>query len=434
MPGARPLLFVPLVVAVAGVSVLAVVVPRRSRLLRQQAGALARQAAILQAAAFAAEHLALAENWEAGIAGALERFGAAAGVDRVYLYANRIDAERGLVMSIAQEWSAPTSHATIDDPENRDFPYANGFEHWRQALAAGRVVESLVSDVGPIERADIASEAVKSTLAVPVIVSGSWWGFIGFDDAHVERRWDTTEVDALMVAAGTIGAAIARDHAVTEAVDAKERFRVLVEHSPAVVYVDKLDDTASSLYMSPQIEAIVGHPVEEWIADPDLWPRLLHPDDRRAALEATARHNETGEPFAMDYRLIARDGRTVWIHDEAVMVLGPDGTFAYSQGLMQDITATKLTEEHLEYVAYHDMLTGLPNAAMLNEIATMALARANRSGLAAAILFLDVDGFKLANDTLGAEGEVGCSSPSPLACSKCSVRPTRLPDAAAMSS
>ena len=46
----------------------------------------------------------------------------------------------------------------------------------------------------------------------------------------------------------------------------------------------------------------------------------------------------------MDYRLIARDGRTVWIHDEAVMVLAPDGTFSYSQGLMQDITAAKQAE------------------------------------------------------------------------------------------
>ncbi len=208
----------------------------------------------------------------------------------------------------------------------------------------------------------------------------------------------------MMVAAGTIGAALARERAVSEAMEAKDRFRVLVENAPAVVYIDGLDDTASSVYMSPQIEALTGYSAEEWLADPDLWPMLLHPEDRDAALEGTARHNGTGEPFKMDYRLIAQNGRVVWIRDEAVMVRAPDGSFAYSQGLMQDVTAVKLADERLQYLAYHDLLTGLPNGAMLTEVATMALTRVNRAGLAAAVLCLDIDGFKLANDTLGAEG------------------------------
>jgi diguanylate cyclase (GGDEF)-like protein/PAS domain S-box-containing protein len=399
-----PILEVALALAAIGVAAMTVIVPKRSRLLRAQTGTLVRQGAILGAAGLAAERLGGPDGRTAGIAKALARFGEAADVDRVYLYENREDSELGVVMSIAEEWAAPGISPTIDDPENRDYPYADGFEHWERQLRSGRAVEAVLSEVGPVERADMEAEAVKATLAVPVFVGDEWWGFIGFDDVTVERRWDDIEVDALMVAAGAIGAALARERAVSEAIEAKERFRVLVEHAPAVVYIDGLDDTASSVYMSPQIEALTGYSVEEWLADADLWPRLLHPDDRESALEQTARHNETGEPFKMDYRLRARDGRTVWIRDEAVMVRASDGSFAYSQGLMQDVTAIKLADEQLQYLAYHDKLTGLPNGAMLTEVADMALARANRAGLAAAVLFLDIDGFKLANDTLGAEG------------------------------
>jgi diguanylate cyclase (GGDEF)-like protein/PAS domain S-box-containing protein len=404
LPGSTPILEASVAVVAIGVVGMILIVPKRSRLLHAQTAALVRQGAILRAAALAAEGLAGPDGPTTALHEALARFGEAADVDRVYLYENREDPELGLVMSIAEEWSAPGIASTLDDPENKDYPYADGFERWERQLRNGRALEAVLSEVGPIERADMEAEAVKATIAVPVFVGDAWWGFIGFDDATVERRWDSTEVDALMVAAGTIGAALARERAVSEAMEAKDRFRVLVEHAPAVVYIDGLDDTASSVYMSPQIEALTGYSPEEWQADPDLWPKLLHPDDCELALERTARHNETGEPFKMDYRLRTRDGRTVWIRDEAVMVRGPDGSFAYSQGLMQDVTAIKLADEQLQYLAYHDKLTGLPNSAMLTEVAEMALARANRAGLAAAVLFLDVDGFKLANDTLGAEG------------------------------
>jgi diguanylate cyclase (GGDEF)-like protein/PAS domain S-box-containing protein len=393
-----------LVLTGVGAIGLAFLVPWRTRMLRGQSHALQTQERILRAAAFAAERLAQPDGQAVGLDEVLARFGGAAGVGRVYLYENREDPVGRRTMSIVREWVADGVAPTIDDPENQDFPYANGFATWEHELQLGHVVRSVRSDVDAIERADMDSESVLSTLTVPITVGGEWWGFLGFDDGVTERRWTPTEVDALMVAAGTLGAAIGRERAMTESVEAKERFRVLVEHAPAVVYIDGLDDTASTLYMSPRIEELVGYTVEEWHADPELWPKLLHPEDREAALEATARHNDTGEPFRTEYRLIARDGRTVWIRDEAIMIYGADGAPVHSQGIMQDITATKLAEEHLEYLAYHDRLTGLPNTAMFKEVATMAIARAKRSAQAAAILYLDVDGFKLANDTLGPEG------------------------------
>jgi diguanylate cyclase (GGDEF)-like protein/PAS domain S-box-containing protein len=184
----------------------------------------------------------------------------------------------------------------------------------------------------------------------------------------------------------------------------EQRFRVIEEQAPTVVYIDELGDSASTLYMSPQIEKITGYAVHDWEVDPHLWAKVLHPQDKDAALQAEARHNETGEPFVMDYRLIARDGHVAWIHDEAVMIRDDRGRPLYSQGLMQDVTAAKQAEERIRFLAYHDGLTGLPNQAMFTHFAEVALARAHRSDLDVAVLCVDVDDFKLTNDTLGIEG------------------------------
>jgi diguanylate cyclase (GGDEF)-like protein/PAS domain S-box-containing protein len=248
-----------------------------------------------------------------------------------------------------------------------------------------------------------------TALAAPAAVLGSLMAFI-----LAARHTDSMPLLTLSLIVVTIAVVALTVHEVLgarrlrskdeELLQQQQRFQVLVEQSPVIVYMDGLDDTASTLYISPQIGELTGYTAEEWRADPGLWPRLLHPEDRERALAATARHNETGEPFTMEYRLIARDGRVIWIHDEAVLIRGPDGVFLYSQGIMQDITTAKEAEERIRFLAHRDGLTGLPNRTVFRELADLALARAVRSDLALAVLTLDVDGFKLANDTLGAEG------------------------------
>src|SRR5438132_7929766 len=71
------------------------------------------------------------------------------------------------------------------------------------------------------------------------------------------------------------------------------RYRALVEHIPAVTYIDAADRTSSSLYMSPQVQEILGYPPEEWLTDPDLWIKLLHPEDRERVITEHLRTNES---------------------------------------------------------------------------------------------------------------------------------------------
>ena len=126
-----------------------------------------------------------------------------------------------------------------------------------------------------------------------------------------------------------------------------EAYRMLVEGVPAVLYIDRPDELSSNLYTSPQIQAILGFTVEEWMADPELWTDRIHPEDQTRVAAANLESNERGSRYVDEYRLLAKDGRVVWIRDEAAPVRGDDGTLLYWRGVMLDITERKEAEEKL---------------------------------------------------------------------------------------
>lgn len=128
----------------------------------------------------------------------------------------------------------------------------------------------------------------------------------------------------------------------------EDRFRRLVEQIPAVTYVQEpIDsDTPKAItYMSPQYEAMLGYPAETEMLDEEHWLRVLHPDDRERVLAEELRTDETGEPYRIEYRLIARGGRVVWVRDEATLVRDEEGNSLYWLGVQYDITEQKRTEE-----------------------------------------------------------------------------------------
>jgi diguanylate cyclase (GGDEF)-like protein/PAS domain S-box-containing protein len=383
---------------------LVVVLWFRARAVRVQNEELLGRERILRAAAFAADRFVGIESLEAALPEVLERLGRATTASRVYLFENERDRQGQVLMSIRQEWCADGVRPSLNDATNQAFPYTSGYMHWYRKLMDGLPVQVVRSDASGTEREDMDAEDTLSVAAVPIYVAGELWGFLGIDDCERERAWSSGELEALTVAAATYGAAVARQRSTGELAEAEERFRVLVEQAPAVVYIDALDASASTQYISPQIEAITGYSADEWMADPQLWVRLLHEDDRADVLLAQARHNDTGEPFRMEYRLRARDGRDVWIRDEAVMIRDEDGSFRHSQGVIQDITDLKSVGARLEELEYRDQLTELPNLPMFLREGEIAIGHAERQDRAVAVLVIDIDGFKLANESLGTTG------------------------------
>ncbi|MBA3689857.1 MAG: PAS domain-containing protein [Actinobacteria bacterium] len=128
-----------------------------------------------------------------------------------------------------------------------------------------------------------------------------------------------------------------------------DAYRSLVEGVPAILYIDEVDDLSSNRYTSPQVVELLGFTPDEWSGDPDLWLRQLHPEDRAGAMAAHRRSNETGERFFAEYRLLARDGRVVWLRDEAALVRDEAERPLYWRGVMQDVTEQKQAEEQLRW-------------------------------------------------------------------------------------
>jgi PAS domain S-box-containing protein/putative nucleotidyltransferase with HDIG domain len=127
----------------------------------------------------------------------------------------------------------------------------------------------------------------------------------------------------------------------------EEKYRALIIHLPTVVYMNPVDDASSTLYVSPQIETLLGYTPGEWLADPKLWSRTIHPEDRLDVLEQAAGTNHHSEPFEMDYRMITRDGSLVWVHDQIRLVNDMEGEPQYWQGIMLNITERKQAEKKI---------------------------------------------------------------------------------------
>jgi PAS domain S-box-containing protein len=134
----------------------------------------------------------------------------------------------------------------------------------------------------------------------------------------------------------------ARKEAEARLAEAERRLRTLVEQLPAIVYVElpsEVPNAAPFVYLSPQVESILGYPAEELVADPLHLGRLVHPDDRVRVLAANDESDRTGEPFDQEYRAIAKDGRVVWLHSRAVLVRDDAASPLYWQGVALDVTS-----------------------------------------------------------------------------------------------
>jgi PAS domain S-box-containing protein len=129
--------------------------------------------------------------------------------------------------------------------------------------------------------------------------------------------------------------------------ESESRYRALVERVPAVVYEMDPDDERRTLYVSPHVEQVLGYSRAEWLDQPDIWIELLHADDREVVLAQHDKHSETGEPWDLEYRLIASDGRVVWVHDRAILIRGRDRGSPAWHGVMIDITAEHDAKEML---------------------------------------------------------------------------------------
>ncbi|HEX2069827.1 MAG TPA: ATP-binding protein [Actinomycetota bacterium] len=149
-------------------------------------------------------------------------------------------------------------------------------------------------------------------------------------------KWDDKPADPL-------GSTLHRLH------ETEARYQTLVEQVPAIIYTESVGEPGGMMFISPQVEALLGYSPEEWLGQPDLWIEVLHPEDRDRVIQECVNSNQSLGAFLSEYRMCARDGRVVWFRDEAVLVHDADGKPLCWQGLMLDITDRKEAERALEH-------------------------------------------------------------------------------------
>jgi PAS domain S-box-containing protein len=130
--------------------------------------------------------------------------------------------------------------------------------------------------------------------------------------------------------------------------EAEQRYRALVEHIPSVLYIDPIDESAPTIYVSPRVEDVLGITQERYLKEVDLWRELIHPDDREQVFEAYSRSLEMRSGWNVEYRVVRPDGRLLWIRDESAFLIDDAGEPVLVQGVMSDVTERKLAEFALQ--------------------------------------------------------------------------------------
>ncbi len=132
---------------------------------------------------------------------------------------------------------------------------------------------------------------------------------------------------------------------------AETRYRTLVEHIPAATYITKVGEQGSTIYISPQVETMLGFTPDDWMADPHRWEHQLHPEDRDRVLTEVKEKRSRGEGFTAEYRMLTRRGDVMWCRDEAVVARDEAGQPRFVQGFWVNITERKQAEdERLQFI------------------------------------------------------------------------------------
>jgi PAS domain S-box-containing protein len=175
-------------------------------------------------------------------------------------------------------------------------------------------------------------------------------------------------------------------------------FQLITENAADMIAV--IDRNGRRLYNSPAYQTILGYGPEELAATSSM--DQIHPEDRARVLEAAEKARSTGRGERLEYRIRHKDGSWRFIESTASAIRSPEGE---TDGLVivnRDITERRRAEEKLDHLSFHDGLTNLPNRALFLDRLQRAITQARRhSDFRFAVLFIDIDEFKVFNDSLG---------------------------------
>ena len=264
------------------------------------------------------------------------------------------------------------------------------FSRAMQALARGDIDGAHVKvDITPVRMyaRDEVGEMAESFNILQAEIGHAAIGLDGAREGLRRARSELTEANSSL------------ENRVQQLHQAEEKLSGILESIDNVVWSASTVN-GEMLYINAAAERVYARPVADFLSQKSLWLSVVHPDDQGAVLEWLSSVARRG-PSTLHYRIIRPGGQVRWLEDRAHAVIGTDGAPIRLDGVSSDITERKSHEAEMAHLVNHDALTGLPSRNLLNDRITQALAHARRSERPVAVLFLDLDGFKFVNDSLG---------------------------------
>ncbi|WP_375755385.1 PAS domain S-box protein [Corallococcus exercitus] len=297
---------------------------------------------------------------------ALAPLGQAAGASRVYVFELHTNAQGTLVISQRAEWCAPGVTPEIDNPMLQELPVKPDLERWLPILERGEVVTGRVTTFPACERALLDPQGVLSLLVLPLRVQGRLVGLVGFDNCYEAREWDRLEVDLLSAASGAISVSLERRASERALREHEHRFRQLAENASDVLYLYRRKAPRGFAYVSRVAHAKLGLGPEAHYADPELWYRHVHPDDR-AALERLLESPQSVDGSTVELRFLRPDGSLLWLEHVVAPVTDTAGHVVAVEGLARDITERRQVEEALKRseASLRALMEGFPDPAAI---------------------------------------------------------------------
>jgi diguanylate cyclase (GGDEF)-like protein/PAS domain S-box-containing protein len=276
------------------------------------------------------------------------------------------------------------------------------------ALRSGRSL--LCLDTETDERVDSAlsrSRGVRSIIAVPLLHGGESVGLLLLygAEANAFGERDVTMMELLSVVLSAAMAHAAEFEAKRDQVEALARFEATFAGALTGMLLMDLDGRI--LDSNPAIQELLGHSHGE--LEGHRTSEFVHPDDRREARSAYQKMISAGRSsLRMQHRFVGRDGKVLWVDVSASLVQDSDGHNSFAITMIQDVTQRTKAEAALrsqaalnQHQALHDALTGLANRTLFRSRIEDAVGTTPRPGARAAVLVIDLDGFKEINDSLG---------------------------------
>lgn len=327
---------------------------------------------------------------------ALGELGRFAEADRAYVFQV---SEDGSLLDNTHEWCAEGIEPQIDKLQGLPFDDTLLFLRTIKQFAivdypsvAALPAEALA------DRVLLEEQSIRSVLGVPMVVDGRVRGFIGLDAVRSERTWTDEDKTLMALVGNAFSGVIERKRAHDGLLASEARYRSVVESVREVIF--QLDVAGCWTFLNKAWVDLTGYALEDSRGRHFLVH--VHPDDREQHGEMVEQVLD-GElescTHAARYRCAGGGFR--WLEMSARRAFDSQGRPAGLSGTLTDITQQKEHESRLEYIAHYDALTGLPNRVLLSDRMQRGMAQARRRGQQLALAYIDLDGFKAINDTLG---------------------------------